>query len=117
MERNNMAKRRIKKPMSEEMKKQIAEYCQKYAQEDIEIASEMDGSNRIHELEKVLSEILEGLSERMPIAKKVTQYDSETKEDWIIEVPDQYEYSRFFDWVDENLERWHMAVKNSPFFH
>jgi hypothetical protein len=68
---------------------------------------------RIGELEKALSEILEGISKKLPIAKKITQYDSETKEDWIIEVPDQYEYSTFFDWVDKNFKRWRDIASNN----
>jgi|WetSurMetagenome_2_1015567.scaffolds.fasta_scaffold583762_1 hypothetical protein len=58
----------------------------------------------------VLSEIIEGLSSKLPLAEKIEQYDSETKESWVIEVPDQYKYSALFDWVDENLGRWRKIV-------
>lgn len=65
---------------------------------------------QIEAANKILSEILEGLTNKLPIAEKITQYDPETKEDWIIEVPDQHKYSAFFDWVDENLGRWKVAL-------
>jgi hypothetical protein len=60
----------------------------------------------IKQLRQTITEILEGLTDKMPIAKKITEYDSIVDESWIIEVPDQYEYSTFFDWVDSHLEGW-----------
>jgi hypothetical protein len=74
----------------------------------------MDANRRqvehIKQLQDTLKKILVGLSEKMPIAKKIMQYDSIADESWIIEVPDQYEYSAFFDWVDENLASWKASV-------
>ena len=68
----------------------------------------------IKTLNTVIAEILDGLTDKMPIAKKITQYDSIADESWTIEVPDQYEYSAFFDWVDANLARWRSTLSPVP---
>ena len=62
----------------------------------------------IKKLEGQIREVktfLKTLVELTPVPKKISTYDSDAKEDWIIETADPEEYRRFYDWLDENLVR------------
>lgn len=96
-----------------DLKKELAAAKQELELKDKQIIGQYINlknlGRQIEDLEKRIGKALKVFNEiaqRLPLPKKLSTYDSETKEDWLVETADPEEYRAFFNWIDENLAKW-----------